>query len=293
MGLRNWVTDVVIRRRMALDRIDTDRFQVRVARTVEEYERAFRLVQVGYVLQGIVPVEELGSEDKRVTEQHMLPEATVFVAYEGDDIVGTMTVTLDSPAGLPLDKDYPDQLTELRQSGAHLAEIGSMAIIGRCQGSGVAQLLSLACARWAWQQGATHHVVGVHPKARPFFRAMWGFMPLGPVRDHVELNAPVTGLEVSLERVQAHLKRHHRAPMADGHLPEEIVFGDAPVPFIELPHPSGVTELARWKMPRGVFQSLFVRPSNRVDRASRPVRAHLRRNRTDATIGRVPLRRGA
>ncbi len=178
------VEDHLIRRKAGFHKIDPARFTVRIARTTEDYEQAFRLLHIAYAWQGI---ESLDAPVMRITDQHLLPESTVLVCYEGDQLVGTMTVTTDSPAGLPLDNDYGARLCGFRKRGERIAELGSFGIVGRCHHSGVCQLLSLAAARFSFGWlGVDRLVIGIHPKAAPFYRALWGFGVFGEPRDHAE-----------------------------------------------------------------------------------------------------------
>jgi hypothetical protein len=290
MRLPNFVTEALVRRRVRFDVLTEGRFKVRVARTVQDYEQAFRLVHAGYVVQGI---ESPLDPDLRVTEQHVLPEATVLLAYEGDRAVGTMTVTIDSPAGLPLDKDYPESLRELRRTGARLAEFGSFTIVSRCRGSGVAQLLSLAALRVSVQCGATDIVIGVHPKTIPFYRGVWGFDALGEPKAHAQLTAPVVGMHMVMAASQAHLRRHYSRPLSSGYGAADYLEGVARIPGFEMPDTLPMDALARWKMPRDVFQALFRDRTNVLAQLSPTTSSYLRQKRSDRTVGRLPLERVA
>lgn len=290
MDLPAFMLDPWIRRRARIHAMDTERFTIRLARTAAEYRDAFRLLHVGYVFQGIEPVSE---SHIRMTEQHVLSEAIVLAAYEDNRIVGTISVTKDSPAGLPIDKDYPRELAELRRGGARISEIGSLAVVRRCWHSSVMPLLGMAAARVGLRvHGSTHVVIGVHPKALPFYRAIWGFEPLGPARPHAELDAPVLGLVAEQHTTHAHLTRCFRRPMrVDGLLPVDYCFG-ARVPY-GLDFPEGISsdEWPRFKMPREVFRELFVERSNRLEQLSTPTAAHLRTQRSEQTVGTQTITR--
>jgi len=279
------IRDCVVRSKARFTDVALDRFEVRVARTVEEYEQAFRLVHVGYVFQGIEPLSKM---DLRITEHHVLPEATVLAVFEKEQLVGTITVTQDSPAGLPLDRDYPEAMAALREEGASIAEIGSFAIVRRCWRSGVAQLLSLAATRFAVQVlGVSHVVVGTHPTAAQFYRAVWAFEPLGAPKQHAELHhAPVIGMVTERERNARHLKAHFSKPMQSGFSPFEHVYSaEARIPGFDPPGDFRTRDLARWKMNRSVFRELFVERSNRLAGLSRATLDQLRRERSDETLG--------
>lgn len=266
-----------IRRKAAMNSLPMQRFRLVVAQTAEQYRDAFRLLQVGYVFEGIEPVS---GRALRISEHHVLRESTVVLAYEGRQVVGTMTVTLDSPGGLPLERDYQAEIAALRgQPCTRLAELGSFAIVRRCWNSGVAQLLGIACVQLGVRQRTNQFVIGVHPKAGEVYSALYGFTQMGKVRPHCSLKAPVVGLQVDSARLEAHWRRHYR-PLPDGTCLAACIFRCAPMPCFALPRDVCSRRFTRRKMPSGVFQQIFGRESDRLETLSDPVRTHL--ERTDA-----------
>lgn len=281
MNLPQFILDPIIRRHARAIDTPVDRFSVRVARTTSEYEDAFLLVRAAYVYQGI---DDVSCEEMRITPQHMLPEATVIVAYEGDEIVGTMTVTLDSPAGLPLDKDYADELGRLRRTGARIVEYGSLAVVQPCWGSGVTQLINFAAHQIAvgiYQ--ATHSVVGINPKAVAVHRAFFGYRKIGQAKQHAQLTAPVVGLVVELDRLEAHVGRHFRRKMRSGYKPVEHLRGK-PFRGVEVPRGIATHEFGRWKLPRHVFHDLFIRRTGHLSTADRHTRMYVAECRSRQTL---------
>jgi hypothetical protein len=285
MKFPNFVVDSMIRRRAHFERLPIDRYTIRVAHTLEQYESAFRLIHVGYVFEGI---ESLRPIDLRITEQHVLHEAVVLIAYEDEQPVGTITITGDSPAGLPLDRDYPEGVDRLRHEQARLAELGSFAIVRRCQKTGLAQLLSMAAMRVAFRSfDASHVVIGVHPKATPMYRAIWDFEPIGAAQMHSELRAPVAGHVAERTRTVEHFRRCFPRPMMSGLRAVDHLFMGAPLPCVFMPDDSNEIDITRTDMSREVFRALFVERTNRLESLSACTLHYLRRQRTDETLGAI------
>lgn len=286
MRMPRVIADWQYRRKAALERTPLTRFKIRLAQSVEDYEGAFRLVQAAYVARGI---ENVLASALRITPQHVLPESYVLLAEEGTHLVGTMTVTLDSPATLPLDKDYTEELQVLRAAGARLCEFGSLAIVERCRSSGVAILLSMAGFTIASQKlKATDVVVGVNPGAEAHYRALYDFQLLGGARTHAQLVAPVVGLKTHLATLERFLERHFSLPLQDGSLVSEPFFGGG-LRCIDLPAGSH-DELIRWKLSREVFQELFMRRTDRVASLDERTQQHLSQLRSPNTV--PGMRRG-
>ena len=229
MGLPFALADALIRRKVALHHTPLGSYDVRVARTTQERDDAARLVHAGYVYQGI---ESVRADELRADKQERTG-SVVLVAYEGSDLVGTMSVIPDSNAGLPLDKDYPELLDALRKNGARLVEYGAYAIVERCWSEGVSNLLYIAANCLTSGKGASHVVIGVHPRAAAFYRAVFNFRVLADAKQHATLQAPVVGLVQDLAELKAFLRKSYRKPMASGRLPVEHFFG-APLPCMDL-----------------------------------------------------------
>jgi hypothetical protein len=267
-----------IRRKVGLDHLDVSQFRLRIARTREDYRQAFRLLQVGYMFQGIEPVN---GRELRINEHHVLRrEATVILACEGDQVVGTMTFTLDSPAGLPLDGDFPQELRALRAEPERLGELGSFAIVRRCWRSGVSQLLGMACVQLAIRQGAQRLVIGIHPRAEDIYAALWGFHRLAAPQRHCSLAAPVVGMQVEIAEIVAHAKRHYPRPFSwSGSTLAQHLARGASFPCFALPPYRDLTsrQFERWKMESHVHEELFRRDSDRWATLSSDVRDYARR----------------
>ena len=267
------------RKRAGFERVVPGRFSIRVARTAREYEDAFRLVHVAYVMRGISPLTAL---DLRITEQHMFNEATVIVAYEGDQIVGTVTVTRDSPAGLPLDKDYPRELEALR--AVHdLAEVGSLAIVQRCQGEGLMHLLGAASTAFGTTTlGVGAMVFGINPPAQRYYEILWGARPLGQSRRHGQLAADVVGVVAERTVTEAIFNRYP-GRMHDGRAMRDFIFRGEPIAGVEIPRTIDAS-FPRWKMSREVFRELFVEKTQRLETLSDESGVYLRTQRSRATL---------
>lgn len=275
------------RTRNALRRLPMDRFRLRVARTVEDHEDAYRLVRMSYVVEGYLPTR---GPEMRISPQHVLPEATVWIATEDDQIVGTMTVVADSPAGLPLDDDYRCELDVLRRDPrTRLVEFGALAVVKRARASGVLLLLQMASA-WFTRNviKGTHIVCGVNPRGVPFHREVFGFHAIGTTHDHAGLRAPVQGLAAEVAQLQAHTRHHFRRPLASGGLFHEHLFETLPE-CIEAPPADNLEQLIRWKLPRDVFRKLFIEHSDRLASLDSTTLEHLHSWRSIRTCA-PPLR---
>ena len=104
---------------MAPQRIRPD---CRPAVSRKEIKDAFRLVYRRYVERGYI---EENPAKMRFTVFNALPDTTTFTCVLRGEVVSTATVVADSPAGLPADEIFREELDELRRQGRPRASFPS------------------------------------------------------------------------------------------------------------------------------------------------------------------------
>lgn len=271
----------LIRRKAKIQDLAPSKFTVRLAQTAEEYEAAFNLVQVSYAYLGIA---ELGHDLYRITDQHLLPHSHVLLCLEGERIVGTVTVTLDSPGGIPLDKDYPEVVGQFRRRGSRLAEMGSFAVVQRRRRAGVAQLLALASARLVWRNAATHLIISIDPKVSELYEALYGFEPCTEAQSHVELDMSIMAMVATREGQRRHLLRHGGVHKPSGRSLEDLLVGEEPIPNCDVTT-HGERPGLRPRLPRDTYQRLFLERARSMSAARPRALSYVRSLRSDDTLG--------
>lgn len=152
-----------------------DNFQVNIATTQIELEKAYALLHDCYVGANLMHPDPSGL---RLNFFSFLPNTTTVVAKIDGVVVGTVSLIKDSFVGLPSDKDFRYENDQLRASGHHLVEVSSLAIDPKYRKKGHA--ISLYLMKYL-QHYTTHHMgcttvtCVVHPRARDFYAAFWGF----------------------------------------------------------------------------------------------------------------------
>ncbi|MCK4872325.1 MAG: hypothetical protein KAS72_06340 [Phycisphaerales bacterium] len=127
------------------------------------------------------------------TMQHLLPESVTFVGRLGSTAFTTLSVVMDSPAGLPLDNVFGDELARFRDRGMVLGELGLFADRRRSVTQSLSAMQRLF--RFAyWYYLSNNYgcgVIGVHPRHSGFYQRLFGWTSTGIVRDHPTVrNAP-------------------------------------------------------------------------------------------------------
>ncbi len=122
--------EVKVRRRVAaLKRCRlfsaNDPVTVKQAETREELEAAYRLVHQSYMEAGYMAPHPSGL---RVRAFEVLPQTATFIAVENGDVIGTISLIVDSPLGLPMEESYRAEVSALRRQGRKIAEVSSLAV---------------------------------------------------------------------------------------------------------------------------------------------------------------------
>lgn len=178
-------------------------FKIRVARQPARRREAGRMVEQRYGSRGYLAAKHVDVPD---------PHLSTFLAYDEGQMVGTVSVRLDSPLGLSADHLYPEELDRLRQAGHRLCEFTRLAVDSKAASKPVlAGLFHTAFLYASRLHAFTHAVIEVNPRHVSFYRRSLGFVIIGEERLNKRVNAPAVLLEVPFTSIDQGLHRVGRA----------------------------------------------------------------------------------
>jgi hypothetical protein len=130
------------------------------------------------------------------------PYLATFLAYDEGQIVGTVSVGLDSSHGLSADDLYAEEIDAWRSKGYRICEFTRLAVDRNSASKPVlAGLFHSAYLYAAVIRGYTHTIIEVNPRhARYYGRAMT-FTQIGPERVNKRVNAPAVLLGTSFSKI--------------------------------------------------------------------------------------------
>ncbi len=185
---------------------------VKVADAVEEYEAAFRLTYQTYLEMGYCGPHPA---ELRVLPHHLLPETLVFLARNERDLLGTVSLIVDSPFGLPADALYREDLAPFRDQGLRLGEVSSLAadssyrfllVAEDGKRRGVFWLLHQAVLAWAQRVGLDHLLITVNPRHAVFYERLYLFERFGEEKAYAAVQgAPAVPLHLDLRSLPGRL----------------------------------------------------------------------------------------
>jgi hypothetical protein len=127
---------------------------------------------------------------------------TTLEAFSGPDLVGTLTLRLDSEDGLLADEIYEENISIFRKKDRKICELSKLAIDPQFSSKELlAYLFNLAyiCGRVIHK--ATDFFIEVNPRHTAYYKRMLGFRQIGEVRNCQRVNAPAVLLHLELDYV--------------------------------------------------------------------------------------------
>lgn len=156
-------------------------FRLIVAADSETRTRAFALAHRVYSRAGLVT----GESGLIISPYDAQPQSLTLLALDenGKD-AATVSVAVDSTAGLPADEIYHDELNCLRANGRLIAEVTRLAISEEHKRSRhlLVRLFNFVYIYARRVVGADDFVVEVHPRHAAYYNRLLTFTPIGPVR---------------------------------------------------------------------------------------------------------------
>ena len=137
------------------------------------------------------------------------PYLFTFVAYDEGELVGTVSIRIDSQKGLSANELYKDELDVLREGGCKLCEFTRLAVdVTNVSKPVLAGLFHTAYLYAAQVHACTFVVIEVNPRHVPFYRRALKFEPIGPERTNKRVNAPAVLLCASFDAIAEGLKKY-------------------------------------------------------------------------------------
>jgi len=193
-------------------------FKIRVAKLGQRRREAGKLVERRYAGRGYtIPT---------APEEAQL---STFIAYDEGQLVGTVSVRLDSDAGLSADELYRDELDALRSADYQICEFTRLAIDKKAASKPVlAGLFHTTYLFASVIRGCTHAVIEVNPRHVAFYGRALSFDPIGEERLNTRVNAPAVLLCAPFATIAEGIAKYAGKPEAPGAGRSLFVYGFPP-----------------------------------------------------------------
>jgi hypothetical protein len=180
------------------NRTSREEFKVRLATTEDRRKAASLLIEKMYSWRGY-EANPLGQDPNKIT----------LVAYQEDQVVGTLTLGLDSPGGMVVDQLYKNEADELRAQGRKICDVTKLAVDQEIKSKSVlGALFHLSVIYGRNIHHATDFLIEVNPRHALFYQRMIGFVPFGGERLCPRVNAPAVLLKLDLAYADEQVKKY-------------------------------------------------------------------------------------
>lgn len=175
------------------------RFQVRVADSDGQRGAASLLIERRYGWRGY-EAEGLGEQRR--------PNVITLCADGAHGPLGTVTLGLDSEAGLLCEATYPEEVAALRGPDVRLCELTKLAVDQTDLNKHIlASLFHIAYIYARVINDRTTLLIEVNPRHVAFYVRALGFEFAGPERQCERASAPAVLLKLSLDHAEKQIKR--------------------------------------------------------------------------------------
>jgi hypothetical protein len=179
--------------------VNQDSFGIRLTDTAEGRNSASMLINKMYAWRGYAGTHHFSDDPNRIT----------LTATDKGEVVGTLTLGMDSEIGLMADQVFKDELDANRRNGARLCEFTKLAFDPAVRSkTALANLFHLAVIYARDIHQCTDIIIEVNPRHRRFYEYMLGFKREGEMKMNTRVNAPAYLLRVNLEFVTEQIQKH-------------------------------------------------------------------------------------
>ncbi|CAD86141.1 N-acyl amino acid synthase FeeM domain-containing protein [Nitrosomonas europaea] len=123
-----------------------------------------------------------------------------FEARQSQQLIGTLTLTIDTGKGLLADTLYQPELDQFRRQGRRLCEVSKLAFNPETSSKEIfASLFHMAYIFAHRIHGVDDSFIEINPRHATFYKRMLGFRQVGELRTCPRVNAPAVLLYLDLE----------------------------------------------------------------------------------------------
>lgn len=187
-----------------------DSLTIRLADTDGQRNKANMLLNRMYSWRGYGSDHEIPST----------PNCVTFTATAEEDVIGTLTLTVDSPAALAADKTFADVLSDFRNApGTKLCELTKLAFdTSSAARPRLAALFHIIFVYGSMHYDCTDLFIEVNPRHARFYEHLLGFTPVGEPRTNESVDAPSQLMWLNVARIRRYIDQHSAGNVATSRL---------------------------------------------------------------------------
>ena len=195
--------------------MNDDSYGIRLTDTSDGRNSASMLINRMYAWRGYTGDHQPSDDPNRIT----------LTATDKGDVVGTLSIGIDSEVGLMADEVFGPELDAHRANGARLCEFTKFAFDPSVRSkTALANVFHLAVIYARDIHGCTDIIIEVNPRHRRFYERMLGFRKEGDLKINTRVDAPAYLLRVNLEYVTEQISIFGGTFASDGETEERSFY---------------------------------------------------------------------
>lgn len=195
--------------------MNDDSYGIRLTDTSDGRNSASMLINRMYAWRGYSGDHQPSNDPNRIT----------LTATDKGDVVGTLSIGIDSEVGLMADEVFGAELDTHRANGARLCEFTKFAFDPSVRSkTALANVFHLAVIYARDMHGCTDIIIEVNPRHRRFYERMLGFRKEGELKINTRVDAPAYLLRVNLKYVTEQISIFGGTFAADGETEERSFY---------------------------------------------------------------------
>jgi len=178
--------------------INQSDFGIRVADTEAGRASVSMLINKMYAWRGYAGTHRVDNNPNRIT----------LAASDKGEVIGTVTLGIDSSMGILADEVFHDHIEAFRARGAKVCEITKLAFAPHVKSKmALASLFHVLFIYGHYLHKCTDVFIEVNPRHRRYYQSMLGFTQVGEVRNNPRVDAPAYLLYVSMDYVNEQINK--------------------------------------------------------------------------------------
>lgn len=174
-------------------------FKIRFAHGKQRRLAVNRLIQAKFSTPGD-SISGVNIEDE--------PSRIKLFVDRNEQLIGTITLCLDTPDGLDSDLIFKAEVDHLRASGGKFAEVTDLATENKFNTQAFAALIHITYIYARHVHGCTDFVIEVKKRHSHYYERMLGFQRCGPERSGLWADGTVVLLSLALDHMGEQIEKY-------------------------------------------------------------------------------------
>ncbi len=183
---------------------DLDRPAIKFAENREELQQSFALVYQVYLQKKFITKPK--PHGMLYSIYSLLPQTVHIIAKSYLSVISNLSVIPDTPEfGLPMDVIYRPELDAMRGQSKNIVELSALATPREHRWKNMFHYLVQVMYWYCVYKGVDEVCIAINPRHVRYYKGLFPFQELGPVRHYPRVDAPAIALQAPVLESMQHM----------------------------------------------------------------------------------------